>query len=52
MGVAEMQRIATLIDRALRAADNAEALAAVRRDVKALTAAFPLYPAAAGAVTA
>jgi glycine hydroxymethyltransferase len=42
MGVPEMERIAVLIDRALSGADEA-ALAAIRRDVKALTADFPLY---------
>jgi glycine hydroxymethyltransferase len=52
MGVAEMARVAELIDRALRAAGDADALTAVRRDVRALTSAFPLYPVAAGAVTA
>ncbi|MCU0648820.1 MAG: serine hydroxymethyltransferase [Gemmatimonadaceae bacterium] len=52
MGVAEMARVAELIDRALRAAGDADQLAAVRHDVRALTSAFPLYPVPAGAVTA
>jgi glycine hydroxymethyltransferase len=43
MGIAEMQRIAALIDRVLQAPDDADALAAVRADVKALADAFPLY---------
>ena len=42
MGIAEMQRIAVLIDRALSGAGDAE-LAAIRRDVEALAADFPLY---------
>lgn len=40
----EMHRIAQLIDRVLRAPDNAVEHAAVRVDVKELTRAFALYP--------
>jgi glycine hydroxymethyltransferase len=40
----EMERIAVLIDRVLRAPEDADTLAAVRADVRALTSAFPLYP--------
>jgi glycine hydroxymethyltransferase len=39
----EMQEIGRLIARALRAVDNEPALAAVKRDVQALCARFPLY---------
>jgi glycine hydroxymethyltransferase len=46
MGVPEMVRIADLVDRALGAGDEA-ALAAVRGDVLALAAEFPLYGARA-----
>ncbi len=42
MGVGEMGRIAVLIDRALSGADEA-GLAAIRREVEALAAEFPLY---------
>ena len=42
MGTAEMGRIAVLIDRALSGAGEGE-LAAIRRDVEALAADFPLY---------
>ena len=42
MGLTEMERIATLIDRALTRRDDA-ALTVVRRDVEALAGAFPLY---------
>jgi glycine hydroxymethyltransferase len=48
MGAAEMQQIAALIDRALRGATDEAVLHAVRQDVRQLTAAFPLYPVAAG----
>jgi glycine hydroxymethyltransferase len=44
MGEGEMRRIAELIDRALRATDDESAVAAVRDDVRALAASFPLYP--------
>ena len=44
MGEGEMRRIAELIDRALRATDDEATLAAVREDVRALAASFPLYP--------
>ena len=42
MGLAEMDRIAALIDRALTRADQAS-LEAVHREVQALAGAFPLY---------
>jgi len=45
MKTGEMHRIATLIDRALTAPDDERALAAVRADVQALAARFPLYKA-------
>jgi glycine hydroxymethyltransferase len=44
MGETEMTRIAALIDRVLTAPDDAGVTAAVRADVRTLTAAFPLYP--------
>ena len=40
----EMVRIARLIDRVLQAPEDAAVLAAVKGEVKELTAAFPLYP--------
>ena len=40
----EMRRIAELIDRVLRAPEDADALARTRAEVKALADAFPLYP--------
>jgi glycine hydroxymethyltransferase len=40
----EMDAIADLIDRALRARGDARAEGEVRADVAALTARFPLYP--------
>ncbi len=43
MGEAEMTRIADLIDRVLRATDDAGVKSAVRNDVRELTTAFPLY---------
>ncbi len=46
MGVPEMIRVADLVDRALGAADDA-AMAAVRGEVLALAAEFPLYGARA-----
>jgi glycine hydroxymethyltransferase len=42
-GVAEMAQVASLIGRALDAPADAAALAAVRADVKALCARFPMY---------
>ena len=42
MGVVEMERIASLIDRVLTARDDAT-VATVRREVEELAAAFPLY---------
>ena len=44
MGEAEMERIAALIDRVLAAPDDAGVCADVRKEVRALTATFPLYP--------
>jgi glycine hydroxymethyltransferase len=49
MGPAEMARVAALIDRVIAAPEDEQVIAAVRADVRALTARFPLYPAAAGA---
>ncbi|MGH7620150.1 MAG: serine hydroxymethyltransferase, partial [Gemmatimonadaceae bacterium] len=43
MGPKEMATIAGLIDRVLRAVDDASVAAAVRDDVRALARAFPLY---------
>ena len=48
MGPAEMERIAGLIDRVLTAPEDST-VAAVRRDVEELAAAFPLYGQGAGA---
>jgi glycine hydroxymethyltransferase len=47
MGPAEMEKIAALIDRVLTAPDD-DTVAAVRRDVEELAAAFPLYGQGAG----
>jgi glycine/serine hydroxymethyltransferase len=44
MGTAEMEAIAELIDRALRAPADAAGIEAGRRRVRELCAAFPLYP--------
>ena len=44
MREAEMDRVAALFARALAAPDDAAALAAVKADVEALCAEFPLYP--------
>jgi glycine hydroxymethyltransferase len=44
MGVAEMQQIATLISRAIKT-DDASAHAALKTEVHALTARFPIYQA-------
>jgi glycine hydroxymethyltransferase len=44
MGESEMGRIAELIDRVLAAPEDEQVLGAVREDVRALTARFPLYP--------
>jgi len=41
----EMKAIAGLIDRVIRAPQDASVAAAVRKDVEALAARFPLYPA-------
>ena len=43
MGPAEMDRIAGLIDRVLRAPDDASIKSSVREEVRLLTRAFPLY---------
>jgi len=43
LGPAEMERIAEWIDRALRGRGDAATLAAVRSEVRALCAAFPLF---------
>src|SRR6187549_3884863 len=40
----EMDRVASLFARALASPDDATALAAVKADVEALCAEFPLYP--------
>jgi glycine hydroxymethyltransferase len=45
MGEAEMVRIAELIDRVLVAPDDEGVSADVKREVRTLTATFPLYPA-------
>jgi glycine hydroxymethyltransferase len=45
MGEGEMTKIAGLIDRVLAAPDDTAVASAVRSDVRALTASFPLYPA-------
>jgi glycine hydroxymethyltransferase len=47
MGATEMKRIATLIDRVLRAPEDASVIQSVRGEVRDLAAAFPLYPATA-----
>jgi glycine/serine hydroxymethyltransferase len=39
-----MRQVAALIDRVLSAPDDAGVCADVRRDVRSLIAAFPLYP--------
>jgi glycine hydroxymethyltransferase len=44
MGVAEMKQIATLIARAIKT-DDAAAHAAIKSEVHALTARFPIYQA-------
>ena len=49
MGADEMARVAALIDRVITAPEDEAAIAAVRADVRALTARFPLYPAPAHA---
>jgi glycine hydroxymethyltransferase len=43
MGPAEMSQIAGLIDRVLRAPDDASIKSSVREEVRTLTRAFPLY---------
>jgi len=43
MGVSDMERIAQLMDRVLRAPDDASLKASVREEVRVLTRAFPLY---------
>jgi glycine/serine hydroxymethyltransferase len=44
MGSGEMKQVAVLIDRVLRSPDDAAITNAVKADVRALTASFPLYP--------
>ena len=43
MGVGDMTRIAALIDRVLRAPDDANLKTSIREEVRELTRAFPLY---------
>ncbi len=43
MGPGEMKQIAVLIDRVLRAPDDAKTTSSVREEVRELTRAFPLY---------
>ncbi len=45
MGVEEMKQIASLISRAIRTGDDAAAAAAIKSEVHALTARFPIYNA-------
>jgi glycine hydroxymethyltransferase len=45
MGENEMRTIAGLIDRVLKAPDDKASVAAVKKEVEALAAKFPLYPA-------
>jgi len=45
MGVAEMGQIASLIARAIRDGENQDKADAIRAEVHALTAKFPVYPA-------
>jgi glycine/serine hydroxymethyltransferase len=44
MGVPQMQEIATLIARAIKDGADEGKAAAIRADVQALTAKFPVYP--------
>ena len=44
MGTEEMKQIASLISRAIKDGDNEATAAAIRADVHALTAKFPVYP--------
>jgi glycine hydroxymethyltransferase len=44
MGEAQMRTVGQLIDRVLRDPENSDNLASVRRDVRQLANAFPLYP--------
>jgi glycine hydroxymethyltransferase len=46
MGKGEMREIASLISRAIKEGDDAGKAAAIRKDVNALTAKFPVYPVA------
>jgi glycine hydroxymethyltransferase len=46
MGVPQMKEIASLIARAIKDGDDAGKAAAIRADVNALTAQFPVYPRA------
>jgi len=45
MGVAEMGQIASLIARAIRDGEDQDKADAIRAEVNALTAKFPVYPA-------
>ena len=49
MGADEMGQVAALIDRVITAPEDDRVIGAVRADVRALTARFPLYPAPAHA---
>jgi glycine hydroxymethyltransferase len=49
MGEGEMERIAELIDRVLRSADDQHVINTVRSEVRDLAGAFPLYPVPATA---
>jgi glycine hydroxymethyltransferase len=44
MGVPQMTEIASLIARAIKDGEDASKAAAIRADVHALTAQFPVYP--------
>jgi glycine hydroxymethyltransferase len=46
MGIAQMERIAELIDRVLGAPEDASVLRSVKEQVKRMAMEFPLYPAA------
>ena len=45
MKEAEMKRIAAFIDRVVSAPEDESVLSAVKKEVRALANAFPLYPA-------
>ena len=44
MGIPEMKEIASLISRAIKDGEDEKKAAAIRADVSALTARFPVYP--------